>query len=101
MGMLSPLGLDVPSSWEGILAGRSGIAPIEHMDLSAYSTRFGGHLDLKNCLRKEGDQFKSVYHLLMTAPTRLHTLDLSECVIHCDWFAVTFADLTDLDLYMS
>ena len=29
MGMLSPLGLDVPSSWEGILAGRSGIAPIE------------------------------------------------------------------------
>lgn len=42
MGMLSPLGLDVPSSWEGILAGRSGIAPIEHMDLSAYSTRFGG-----------------------------------------------------------
>jgi len=40
--MLSPLGTDVPSSWEGILAGRSGIAPIEHMDLSAYSTRFGG-----------------------------------------------------------
>ncbi|MCQ4270969.1 beta-ketoacyl-ACP synthase II [Pseudomonas kuykendallii] len=42
VGMLSPLGTDVPSSWEGILAGRSGIAPIEHMDLSAYSTRFGG-----------------------------------------------------------
>ncbi|MDO2256874.1 beta-ketoacyl synthase N-terminal-like domain-containing protein, partial [Escherichia coli] len=31
MGMLSPPGLDVASSWEGILAGRSGIAPIEHM----------------------------------------------------------------------
>ena len=42
VGMLSPLGTDVPSSWEGILAGRSGIAPIEHMDLSAYRTRFGG-----------------------------------------------------------
>lgn len=42
MGMLSPLGVDVPSSWQGILAGRSGIAPIEHMDLSAFSTRFGG-----------------------------------------------------------
>ena len=42
MGMLSPLGVDVPSSWEGILAGRSGIAPIEHMDLSAFATRFGG-----------------------------------------------------------
>ena len=42
MGMLSPLGTDVPSSWEGILAGRSGIGLIEHTDLSAYSTRFGG-----------------------------------------------------------
>jgi len=42
MGMLSPLGNDVPNSWQGILAGRSGIGLIEHMDLSAYSTRFGG-----------------------------------------------------------
>ena len=42
MGMLSPLGTDVESSWAGVLAGRSGIAPLEHMDLSAYSTRFGG-----------------------------------------------------------
>ena len=40
--MLSPLGNDVPSSWQGIIAGRSGIGLIEHMDLSAYSTRFGG-----------------------------------------------------------
>lgn len=41
MGMLSPLGLDVPSSWEGILAGRSGIDMLD-MDLAAFSTRFGG-----------------------------------------------------------
>ncbi|BAN49522.1 3-oxoacyl-[acyl-carrier-protein] synthase II [Metapseudomonas resinovorans NBRC 106553] len=40
--MLSPLGTDVPSTWQGILAGRSGIGLIEHMDLSAYSTRIGG-----------------------------------------------------------
>jgi 3-oxoacyl-(acyl-carrier-protein) synthase len=40
--MLSPLGTDVPSTWQGILAGRSGIGLIEHTDLSAYSTRFGG-----------------------------------------------------------
>ena len=44
MGMLSPLGNDVPSSWQGILAGRSGIGLIEHMDLSAYSTLFGGSI---------------------------------------------------------
>lgn len=42
IGMLSPLGTDVPSSWQGILEGRSGIGPIEHTDLSAFSTRFGG-----------------------------------------------------------
>jgi len=44
MGMLSPLGNDVPSSWQGILAGRSGIDLIQHMDLSAFSTRFGGSI---------------------------------------------------------
>ncbi|MGV8918604.1 MAG: beta-ketoacyl-ACP synthase II [Pseudomonas sp.] len=42
MGMLTPLGTDVPSSWQAILAGRSGIGLIEHTDLSAFSTRFGG-----------------------------------------------------------
>lgn len=42
LGMLTPLGLDVPSSWAGVLAGRSGIAPIEHMDVEAFTTRFGG-----------------------------------------------------------
>ena len=44
MGMLSPLGNDVPSSWQGILAGRIGIDLIQHMDLSAFSTRFGGSI---------------------------------------------------------
>ncbi len=42
MGMLSPLGVDVASSWQGILAGRSGIGLIESVDLSAFSTRIGG-----------------------------------------------------------
>ena len=42
LGMLSPLGTDVPSTWQGVLAGRSGIGLIEHVDLSAHGTRFGG-----------------------------------------------------------
>ena len=29
LGMVSPLGLDVASSWAGILAGKSGAATIE------------------------------------------------------------------------
>lgn len=42
LGMVSPVGLNVKESWENILAGKSGIAPITHFDVSAFSTRFGG-----------------------------------------------------------
>ncbi|BDX20416.1 MULTISPECIES: beta-ketoacyl-ACP synthase II [Halopseudomonas] len=42
LGMLSPLGNSVESSWQAALAGKSGIGPIEHMDVSAFSTRIGG-----------------------------------------------------------
>jgi 3-oxoacyl-[acyl-carrier-protein] synthase II len=40
--MLSPLGNTVESSWQAALAGKSGIGPIDHMDVSAFSTRIGG-----------------------------------------------------------
>ncbi len=42
LGMVSPVGLNVAESWENILAGKSGIGPITHFDVSAFSTRFGG-----------------------------------------------------------
>jgi 3-oxoacyl-[acyl-carrier-protein] synthase II len=42
MGMLTPLGADVESSWQGLVAGKSGIRSIEHFDTSAFSTRFAG-----------------------------------------------------------
>ncbi len=42
MGMVSPLGNDVASSWSAALAGESGIVPITAFDASLYSTRFGG-----------------------------------------------------------
>ena len=42
LGMVSPVGLNVKESWENILAGKSGIAPITHFDTSAYPTHFGG-----------------------------------------------------------
>jgi 3-oxoacyl-[acyl-carrier-protein] synthase II len=40
--MVAPVGLDVPSAWENILAGRSGIKPITHFDVEPFSTQFGG-----------------------------------------------------------
>ncbi len=42
LGLVSPVGLDVSSSWENILAGKSGIQPITHFDIEAFSVRFGG-----------------------------------------------------------
>ncbi|WP_166265461.1 beta-ketoacyl-ACP synthase II [Marinobacter caseinilyticus] len=42
LGMLSPLGNDVASSWQGIKEGRSGIGPIERFDAEGYNTRIGG-----------------------------------------------------------
>jgi len=40
--MVSPVGLNVKTSWENILAGKSGIGPITHFDVSQFSVRFGG-----------------------------------------------------------
>ncbi|MEX1237486.1 MAG: beta-ketoacyl-ACP synthase II, partial [Pseudomonadales bacterium] len=42
MGMLTPLGVDMESSWEGMLAGKSGIGPITAFDPEGYPVRFGG-----------------------------------------------------------
>ena len=42
LGTVSPVGSDVKSSWENILAGKSGIGPIDHFDVSEYPVRFGG-----------------------------------------------------------
>jgi 3-oxoacyl-[acyl-carrier-protein] synthase II len=40
LGMVSPVGHTVEESWDNILAGKSGAAPIETFDVSAYSTQF-------------------------------------------------------------
>ncbi|MCI0504693.1 MAG: beta-ketoacyl-ACP synthase II [Gammaproteobacteria bacterium] len=42
LGMVSPVGLTVSESWVNIVAGKSGIGPITHFDVSAFSTRIGG-----------------------------------------------------------
>ncbi len=44
LGMVTPLGNTVASTWEGILAGRSGIATIEHFDATPFTTQFAGNV---------------------------------------------------------
>jgi len=40
LGLLTPVGNTVKATWDNILAGKSGVADIEHFDTSNYSTRF-------------------------------------------------------------
>ncbi len=41
MGMVSPLGNTVKETWDQLVQGKSGVAPIDSFDVSKYSTRFG------------------------------------------------------------
>lgn len=42
LGVVSPLGLNVDTTWQGILAGKSGIATVETFDVSDYPVTFAG-----------------------------------------------------------
>lgn len=44
MGAITPLGLDVQSTWTRLLAGESGIATITHFDASDYRTQIAGEV---------------------------------------------------------
>src|ERR671922_2938687 len=44
VGMVSPLGNDPQSTWESLVAGESGAAPITHFDTSDYDVHFACEL---------------------------------------------------------
>ncbi|KQO01113.1 beta-ketoacyl-ACP synthase II [Paenibacillus sp. Leaf72] len=42
LGVVSPLGIGVETFWQGMLAGKSGIGPIDTFDASNHKTHFAG-----------------------------------------------------------
>jgi len=44
LGVVSPLGLDAPSTWDALVRGKSGIGPITKFDATAFSSRIGGEV---------------------------------------------------------
>jgi 3-oxoacyl-[acyl-carrier-protein] synthase II len=63
MGMITPLGASMDSTWAGLMAGDSGIKPIETFDTEGFPVRFGGavpdfdmseYLSVKDARRMDG-----------------------------------------------
>ncbi len=44
LGLITPLGLDVKSSWENLLIGKSGIGKITRFDASSFPTQIAGEV---------------------------------------------------------
>ena len=44
IGLCTPLGLTRETTWQGLIAGNSGIGPITHFDTSQFATRFAGEV---------------------------------------------------------
>jgi len=63
MGAVTPLGSSVASTWEGVIAGRSGIAPITHFDASGFPSKIAGEVkdfDFTHWIQKNPDLEKTM-----------------------------------------
>jgi len=44
IGLITPVAIGTEETWQGLLAGKSGIRPITHFDHSAFATHFAGEV---------------------------------------------------------
>lgn len=66
IGMVTPVGNDVATSWENLLAGKSGAAPVTHFDTTHFKTQFACEvkdLDISSVLdKKEARRYDRYIH---------------------------------------
>ncbi len=71
IGLVTPLGNDTASTWEGLVAGRSGVSPITRFDASRHDVRIAGQVKEFDPLtfmdRKEVRRTERVIHLALAA----------------------------------
>ena len=44
IGLVSALGIGTEATWNGLLAGKSGIAPITHFDTTDFTVKIAGEV---------------------------------------------------------
>ncbi len=66
LGAVTPVGLSVAESWENILAGKSGVAPITSFDVTDFPVRFGASVkdfDVETVIsRKDAKKMDTFIH---------------------------------------
>lgn len=71
MGLLTPLGLSLGETWQGLINGASGIAPITAFDASTYDARIAGEVKGFNAdefvPKKEQKKMDRFIHFAMAA----------------------------------
>ena len=44
IGLVTPIAIGTEETWQGLIAGKSGIAPITHFDHAHFATHFAGEV---------------------------------------------------------
>jgi 3-oxoacyl-[acyl-carrier-protein] synthase II len=74
LGIISPVGNDIASAWDSIVAGRSGIGPVTRFDASSFPTRIAGEVkgfDVAAYMSpKEARHFDTFIHYGIAAGTQ-------------------------------
>ena len=61
IGAITPIGLNIPQFWEGLISGQNGVKPITYFDASRFDTQFAA--EVKNFNPEEYFDKKSVKRL--------------------------------------
>ena len=74
LGIISPVGNDIASAWDNVVAGRSGIGPVTRFDASSFPTRIAGEVkgfDVSAYMSpKEARHFDTFIHYGIAAGTQ-------------------------------
>ncbi len=74
LGLVAPVGQDVVTGWQSVLAGKSGIQKITHLDIAPFSVHIGGPIydfDVEQYIaRKEVKKMDAFIHYGIAAGTQ-------------------------------